>query len=66
MSEEELRAFARSASPPTSTRGVWFVDELPKGPTGKILKREINAHRRADPNRLPRNTPARAEFRRPR
>jgi hypothetical protein len=20
---------------------VWFVDELPKGPTGKILKREI-------------------------
>jgi long-chain acyl-CoA synthetase len=22
-------------------RQVWFVDELPKGPTGKILKREI-------------------------
>ena len=22
-------------------REVWFVDELPKGPTGKILKREI-------------------------
>ena len=22
-------------------RTVWFVDELPKGPTGKILKREI-------------------------
>jgi acyl-coenzyme A synthetase/AMP-(fatty) acid ligase len=20
---------------------VWFVDELPKGPTNKILKREI-------------------------
>jgi long-chain acyl-CoA synthetase len=20
---------------------VWLVDELPKGPTGKILKREI-------------------------
>jgi long-chain acyl-CoA synthetase len=20
---------------------VWFVDALPKGPTGKILKREI-------------------------
>ena len=31
-----------SASPPTSTRAhVWLVDELPKGPTGKILKREI-------------------------
>jgi long-chain acyl-CoA synthetase len=23
-------------------RHIWFVDELPKGPTGKILKREIN------------------------
>ena len=23
-------------------RKVWFVDELPKGPTGKILKREID------------------------
>ena len=23
-------------------RHVWFVDELPKGPTGKILKREIS------------------------
>jgi long-chain acyl-CoA synthetase len=22
-------------------RHVWIVDELPKGPTGKILKREI-------------------------
>ena len=22
-------------------RVVWIVDELPKGPTGKILKREI-------------------------
>jgi long-chain acyl-CoA synthetase len=22
-------------------RSIWFVDELPKGPTGKILKREI-------------------------
>ena len=26
-------------------RHVWFVDELPKGPTGKILKREIEAPR---------------------
>ena len=24
-------------------RKVWFLDELPKGPTGKILKREIEA-----------------------
>jgi acyl-coenzyme A synthetase/AMP-(fatty) acid ligase len=21
---------------------VWFIDDLPKGPTGKILKREID------------------------
>ena len=27
-------------------RDVWFVDELPKGPTGKILKREIEAPER--------------------
>jgi long-chain acyl-CoA synthetase len=24
-------------------RQIWFVDELPKGPTGKILKREVQA-----------------------
>ena len=24
-------------------RKIWFSDELPKGPTGKILKREIKA-----------------------
>jgi long-chain acyl-CoA synthetase len=23
-------------------RVIWLVDELPKGPTGKILKREID------------------------
>ena len=35
-------ATSRRRSPPTSTRGTCgFVDALPKGPTGKILKREI-------------------------
>jgi long-chain acyl-CoA synthetase len=29
-------------------RHVWLVDELPKGPTGKILKREIAVPERAD------------------
>ena len=29
-------------------RHVWLVDELPKGPTGKILKREITAPAPAD------------------
>jgi long-chain acyl-CoA synthetase len=28
-------------------RQIWFVDELPKGPTGKILKREIEVPERA-------------------
>ena len=36
------RATSRRRSRPTSTRGgCGFVDALPKGPTGKILKREI-------------------------
>jgi long-chain acyl-CoA synthetase len=26
-------------------RRIWFVDDLPKGPTGKILKREIDPPR---------------------
>jgi long-chain acyl-CoA synthetase len=29
-------------------RLVWFLDDLPKGPTGKILKREIKLPARAD------------------
>ena len=39
----------RSASPRTSTRaGSSVVDELPKGPTGKILKRAIDRSALAD------------------
>ncbi len=30
-------------------RVVWFVDDLPKGPTGKILKREIQVPSPAEP-----------------
>jgi long-chain acyl-CoA synthetase len=30
-------------------RIVWFLDDLPKGPTGKILKREIEAPTAAEP-----------------
>ena len=33
-------------------RHVWFVDELPKGATGKILKREIEAPEPPRPRRL--------------
>jgi long-chain acyl-CoA synthetase len=39
---EELRAFVKEqVAGYKYPRRIWFVDELPKGPTGKILKREI-------------------------
>jgi long-chain acyl-CoA synthetase len=41
-SPEELRAFARDRLAAYKyPRQVWLVDELPKGPTGKILRREV-------------------------
>jgi len=41
-SADDLRAFAKArVAAYKYPRHVWFVDELPKGPTGKILKREI-------------------------
>jgi long-chain acyl-CoA synthetase len=41
-SEDELREFAKSrVAAYKYPRHVWLVDELPKGATGKILKREI-------------------------
>ena len=43
-SEDEIRAFAKErVAAYKYPRQVWFSDELPKGPTGKILKREIKA-----------------------
>ena len=40
--EDELREHAKEAVASYKyPRRIWFVDELPKGPTGKILKREI-------------------------
>ncbi|MEV7320721.1 long-chain fatty acid--CoA ligase [Streptomyces sp. NPDC093970] len=39
---EELRAFVKGrVAAYKYPRRVWFVDTLPKGPTGKILKREV-------------------------
>ncbi|MET8546672.1 long-chain fatty acid--CoA ligase [Kitasatospora sp. NPDC004799] len=39
---EEIRAFVRErVAPYKYPRLVWTVDALPKGPTGKILKREV-------------------------
>jgi long-chain acyl-CoA synthetase len=42
VSEEDLRAYVKEqVASYKYPRKIWFVDELPKGPTGKILKREI-------------------------
>ena len=41
-SAEGIREFARAnVAAYKYPRAVWLVDDLPKGPTGKILKREI-------------------------
>jgi long-chain acyl-CoA synthetase len=43
-SETELRDFVKErVAAYKYPRQVWLVEELPKGPTGKILKREIRA-----------------------
>jgi long-chain acyl-CoA synthetase len=45
---EELKAYVKEqVAAYKYPRKVWFLDELPKGPTGKILKREIKAPERA-------------------
>jgi long-chain acyl-CoA synthetase len=42
VTPEELRAFARDKIAAYKyPRQVWLVSELPKGPTGKILRREV-------------------------
>jgi long-chain acyl-CoA synthetase len=42
VSAEELQDFVKEqVAAYKYPRYIWFVDELPKGPTGKILKREI-------------------------
>ena len=49
VTADELRAFVKArVAAYKYPRHVWFVDELPKGPTGKILKREIEVPARHD------------------
>jgi len=44
LSPEEVSAYVKDRIAAYKyPRIVWFLDELPKGPTGKILKREIEA-----------------------
>jgi long-chain acyl-CoA synthetase len=49
VSAEELQAYVKeNVAAYKYPRRIWFVDELPKGPTGKILKREIAVPAEAD------------------
>jgi len=42
VSADDLRAYVKErVASYKYPRPIWFVDELPKGPTGKILKREV-------------------------
>jgi long-chain acyl-CoA synthetase len=44
LTPDDLRAYVKErVAAYKYPRVVWLVDELPKGPTGKILKREIEA-----------------------
>ncbi|MGZ4267739.1 MAG: long-chain-fatty-acid--CoA ligase [Solirubrobacteraceae bacterium] len=49
VSADELRAFVKdNVAAYKYPRVIWFVDDLPKGPTGKILKREVESPERAE------------------
>ena len=44
MTEDELREFAKERLAAYKyPRHLWIVEEHPKGPTGKILRREVSA-----------------------
>ena len=44
VTEDELREFAKERLAAYKyPRHLWIVEELPKGPTGKILRREVSA-----------------------
>ena len=44
VSEEDLQTFAKKGLAAYKyPRRIWIVEDLPKGPTGKILRREVSA-----------------------
>ncbi|MFI1794002.1 hypothetical protein ACH40D_37220 [Streptomyces olivaceoviridis] len=46
VTEEEVRSFVKArVAPYKYPREIWFLPSLPKGSTGKILKREIQLPR---------------------
>jgi long-chain acyl-CoA synthetase len=54
VGEDELRAYVKEhVASYKYPRRIWFVDELPKGPTGKILKREIEVPEQVETGSAP-------------
>ena len=52
VTAEELRDYVKGqVAAYKYPRHVWFTDELPKGASGKVLKREIDRTRRRFPRR---------------
>jgi long-chain acyl-CoA synthetase len=48
VDEDELKSYVKDqVAAYKYPRKIWFTDELPKGPTGKILKREIEVPEKA-------------------
>ena len=48
LDADELRAWIKEqVAAYKYPRRIWFLDELPKGPTGKVLKREIEVPEQA-------------------
>ncbi len=48
LDEDEVKSYVKDqVAAYKYPRRVWFLDELPKGPTGKILKREIEVPQEA-------------------
>jgi long-chain acyl-CoA synthetase len=51
VSEDDLRDYVKGeVAGYKYPRRIWFEDELPKGPTGKILKKDIEAPERVESN----------------
>src|SRR5215216_7514678 len=49
VGEDELKSYLKEqVAAYKYPRKIWFTDELPKGPTGKILKREIEVPEKAE------------------
>jgi long-chain acyl-CoA synthetase len=59
LTAEQLQAYVKDqVAAYKYPRRVWFLDELPKGPTGKILKREIEVPEQGSDDPVTASAPA--------